>query len=168
MKLLKYKIISSPVGPLKLVVDDKNLIAILWDNDKINRVRLTEMIEASHDHLLLKTEKQLNEYFSHQRDHFDLPIETRGTPFQQEVWEVLNRIPYGKTYSYQEVALKINRPRAVRAVGTAIGRNPISIIVPCHRVIGTNGSLTGFAGGLPRKKLLLDLEKPEKNQYSFL
>lgn len=158
MELLKYKIIKSPVGALKIVVKGRTLRAILWDNEKLNRVRLDQMAEDKKDPLILETEKQLNEYFLHQRKAFNLPIETCGTSFQQEVWNLLNQIPYGSTWAYKDVALKMNRPHAVRAVGAAIGRNPISIVIPCHRVIASNGSLTGFAGGIDRKKILLDLE----------
>lgn len=158
MKLLKYKIINSPVGNLKIVVGEQVLVAILWDNEKLNRVRLDQMVEDKKDLLLLETEKQLNEYFLHQRKKFHLPIEMQGTSFQQEVWKLLNQIPYGSTWSYKDIAIKMHRPQAVRAVGAAVGRNPVSIIIPCHRVIASNGSLTGFAGGLGRKKILLDLE----------
>lgn len=159
MTFLKYTFIQSPVGNLKLVCNDQQLLAILWEKEKLNRVKLEQMVEDINHPLLLETKKQLNEYFLEQREAFDLPIYTHGTSFQQEVWNVLNHIPYGETWTYLEVAMKINRPKAVRAVGTAIGRNPISIIVPCHRVIGMNGSLTGFAGGLDRKEILLKLEK---------
>ncbi|WP_284452646.1 methylated-DNA--[protein]-cysteine S-methyltransferase [Parachlamydia acanthamoebae] len=158
MELLKYKIIKTPVGFLKIVVNHRALLAILWDNEKLNRVRLDQMLEDKNDPLILETEKQLNEYFNCQRKAFDLPIEMLGTLFQKEVWKRLNLIPYGSTWTYKDVALKIHHPQAIRAVGAAIGRNPISIIVPCHRVIATNGRLTGFAGGLDRKKFLLDLE----------
>jgi methylated-DNA-[protein]-cysteine S-methyltransferase len=158
MTLLKYKIIKSPVGALKIVVSEKALMAILWDNEKFNRVRMDEMLEDKNDSLILETEKQLSEYFLGQRKTFNIPIELVGTSFQQEVWKFLNLIPYGLTWSYKDIAQKINHPQAVRAVGAAIGRNPVSIVVPCHRVIASNGSLTGFAGGLDRKKILLDLE----------
>jgi methylated-DNA-[protein]-cysteine S-methyltransferase len=158
VKSLTYKIIKSPVGALKIVVSDNALVAILWDNEKFNRVRLDQMTEDKNDSLLIEAEKQLNEYFLHQRKQFSLPIETSGTAFQQEVWKLLRAIPYGTTWSYKDIAIKIKRPGAVRAVGTAIGRNPISIIIPCHRVIASNGSLAGFAGGINRKKTLLDVE----------
>ena len=158
MKLLKYKIINSPVGLLKIVVKNQTLVAILWDNEKIGRVRLDQMVEDKNDSFILEVEKQLNEYFCCHRKRFDLSIETEGTPFQQEVWKRLAQIPYGSTCSYKEIAQKIDRPKAVRAVGTAIGRNPISIVIPCHRVIASDGGLAGFAGGLDRKQVLLDLE----------
>jgi methylated-DNA-[protein]-cysteine S-methyltransferase len=150
---------KSPVGMLKLVANDKKLVAILWDKERPNRVRLEEMVEDTHNNILLETEKQLKQYFDHERSSFDLPLETNGTEFQEAIWHVLTKIPYGVTWTYKQVAEKINSPKAVRAVGAAIGRNPISIIIPCHRVIATNNDLTGFAGGLNRKRILLDLEK---------
>lgn len=158
MNTIKFKIIQSPVGLLKIVIENKKLVAILWDNERPDRVVLDQMIEDDNDPLLLEIATQLNQYFRHQRTVFDLPMEPQGTPFQEAVWQVLCKIPYGVTWTYKEIAEKINNPKAVRAVGAAIGRNPISIIIPCHRVIGTNGTLTGFAGGLDRKKVLLDLE----------
>lgn len=158
MSILKYKLIKSPVGNLKIIGNGDILAAILWDNEKLNRVRLDQMVEDKKDPLILATEKQLNEFFLRKRKTFNLPIDTYGTPFQQEVWNALKQIPYGKTCTYKEIARRINRPRAIRAVGTAIGRNPISIIIPCHRVIASDGGLAGFAGGLIHKRLLLDLE----------
>jgi len=158
MKTLIYKLIESPVGQLKIVADDKTLIAILWDNERENRVKLPELVEKKNDPFLLEVEKQLNEYFNHQRVNFNVPLQMRGTAFQEAVWQLLCKIPYGSTWSYKDIAEKIDRPKAVRAVGAAIGRNPISIIIPCHRVIASDGNLTGFAGGLDRKKTLLDLE----------
>lgn len=165
MQLLKYKIISSPVGSLKLIVNNQSLLAILWDSEKLNRVRLGQMVEDKKDLLILETEKQLKEYFLHRRTIFDLPFETLGTSFQKGVWDVLNQIPYGSTCTYKSIAIEIGRPGAVRAVGTAIGRNPISIMIPCHRVIASDGSLAGFAGGLARKKILLDLEMVQSESF---
>jgi methylated-DNA-[protein]-cysteine S-methyltransferase len=158
---LKYKFINTPVGQLKIVVNEKSLVAILWDNEKLNRVKLDQMLEDKNDLLILETEKQLNEYFHHQRTVFDLPLEMHGTLFQKTVWKWLSRIPYGETWSYKDIAVKMNNPKAVRAVGTANGRNPISIVIPCHRVITSNGNLGGFAGGVDRKKNLLDLESSD-------
>jgi methylated-DNA-[protein]-cysteine S-methyltransferase len=102
---------------------------------------------------------QLQEYFSGKRRHFDIPLRLQGTPFQLKVWHALMEIPIGSTVSYGELAGRINRKEAARAVGAAVGRNPVSVIVPCHRVIGSGGSLTGYAGGLERKRALLDLEE---------
>lgn len=157
-KNLKYKFIASPVGMLKIIVDDRHLRAILWENERLNRVKLENLAEDPKNPLILKVEKQLKEYFKRKRITFELPLHAQGTSFQKRVWEFLDKIPYGSTCSYKEIAEKMDRPKAARAVGTAIGRNPISIVIPCHRVIGTNGNLTGFAGGLDRKKKLLNLE----------
>jgi methylated-DNA-[protein]-cysteine S-methyltransferase len=158
MKMLKYKLIHSPVGMLKIIANDDKLAAILWDNEKLNRVKLNEMVEDTFDPYLKTVEKQLNEYFHQRRTNFDITIDLHGTPFQKSVWELIYQIPYGSTCTYKEIAEKICNPKGGRAVGAATGKNPISIIIPCHRVIATNGSLTGFAGGLDRKKILLDLE----------
>ena len=108
--------------------------------------------------LIREAERQLCEYFARTRRAFDLPLDLRGTPFQLEVWNALLRIPYGETRTYAQLAVALGHPGAARAVGAANGANPVSIIVPCHRVIGANGSLTGYGGGLPRKQFLLDLE----------
>ena len=155
---MKYKTISSPVGTLMLVEENNTLTAILWENERLNRVRLGHLEEDKQNPFLKKVETQLEEYFAQKRQTFDLPMTLYGTPFQKAVWNLLYQIPYGFTCSYKDIAEKLNNPKGVRAVGGAVGRNPISIIVPCHRVIGANGTLTGFAGGLDRKKLLLELE----------
>ena len=153
-----YKTIPSPVGALKLVASDKGLTAILWENDKPGRVRLGEMIEDADHPVLLETEQQLGAYFAGTLTAFTVPLDFAGTDFQKSVWHALLTIPFGETRSYAEIARQIGRPSAVRAVGAANGRNPISIIAPCHRVIGSNGALTGFAGGLAAKERLLGLE----------
>jgi methylated-DNA-[protein]-cysteine S-methyltransferase len=158
MKHLRYKEIESCVGSLKIVATEKALVAILWDNENPDRVKLDAVTEDAQNPLLLEVEKQLTEYFSHKRKAFNLPLEMEGTEFQQGVWKWLTQIPYGSTWTYKDIAIKMHKAQAVRAVGTAIGRNPISIIVPCHRVIASTGGLAGFAGGISRKKTLLDLE----------
>ena len=114
--------------------------------------------------MLLETERQLREYFEGRRKVFDLKLDFSGTEFQQKVWSALLTIPYGETRSYAQIAKQIGRPDAVRAVGAANGRNPISLIVPCHRVIGSDGSLTGYAGGLPAKRALLELESGARQE----
>ncbi|MEA9357279.1 methylated-DNA--[protein]-cysteine S-methyltransferase [Bacteriovorax sp. PP10] len=157
MKLF-FKEINSPVGKLKLVATDEALVAILWEKEKLGRVRLDKMGISDKHPILLKTENQLKEYFTGKRKVFDLPLNPMGTSFQQMVWNELRQIPFGETRSYGELATKMGSPKASRAVGAANGKNPISIVVPCHRVIGKNGKLTGFAGGLRSKELLLDLE----------
>jgi methylated-DNA-[protein]-cysteine S-methyltransferase len=108
--------------------------------------------------ILAAAAAQLREYFDGQRQHFDLPLEPRGTEFQRKVWQALERIPYGQTRNYREIAEAVGTPRAVRAVGSANGRNPLPIVVPCHRVIGADGRLVGYAGGLEVKRILLELE----------
>lgn len=153
-----FKKIQTPVGQLTLVAHDYALIAVLWENDDPNRVKLAELKE-NHDHSILhETEKQLIEYFAGQRTQFNLPLEFQGTAFQKSVWSALLKIPFGETRTYKEIAESIGNVKAVRAVGAANGKNPISIIAPCHRVIGANGKLVGFAGGLDNKQILLKLE----------
>jgi methylated-DNA-[protein]-cysteine S-methyltransferase len=156
---LAYKLIDSPVGELKLVASDKGLVAILWENDSPRRVRLSELVEDEHHPVLVETERQLEEYFAGKRKVFSVALDMRGTRFQKDVWEALLAIPFGETRSYGQLANQLGNPRATRAVGAANGRNPVSIIVPCHRVIGASGKLTGFAGGLNAKARLLGLEK---------
>jgi len=153
-----YKTVDSPVGQLKLVARQSKLAAILWENDKPNRVRLGPLQEDPQHPVLLEAERQLAEYFSGKRNRFDLPLDFNGTEFQKQVWAALLTIPYGQTRSYRDIATQIGRDKAVRAVGAANGRNPISIVAPCHRVVGASGDLTGFAGGLRAKALLLALE----------
>jgi methylated-DNA-[protein]-cysteine S-methyltransferase len=153
-----FKTMPSPVGELKLVASDAGLAAILWEHDDPLRVRLNIVAENKTHPMLLKAEQQLNEYFSGRRNAFDLTLDFAGTEFQRKVWAALLTIPFGETRSYGQIAAQIGNPKAVRAVGAANGKNPISIIAPCHRVIGSNGKLTGFAGGLETKAQLLGLE----------
>lgn len=156
---LACKFLDSPVGKLKLVASEIGLIAVLWENDNPRRVPLTSLLEDNHQNILLEAERQLKQYFAGERSSFSIPLDMRGTPFQKDVWRALQAIPFGETLSYGQIASKLGRPSASRAVGAANGRNPISIVVPCHRVIGSTGKLTGFAGGLNAKAHLLNLEK---------
>lgn len=156
---LAYKVVKTPVGKLKLVASDKGLVAILWEKDSPRRVRLSELVADDRHPVLMETERQLGEYFSGRRKAFSVALDLRGTRFQKDVWDALLAIPYGETRSYGQLAKQLGNPRATRAVGAANGRNPVSIIVPCHRVIGSSGKLTGFAGGLETKAQLLTLEK---------
>ena len=156
---LSCKYFTSPVGKLKLVASDTGLIAILWENDSPRRVRLSELTEDNRQPILRETERQLAEYFAGTRDTFSIPLDMRGTDFQKNVWRALQTIPFGKTLTYGEIANQLGRPTASRAVGAANGRNPLSIVVPCHRVIGASGKLTGFAGGLEVKAHLLTMEQ---------
>jgi len=149
---------ASPVGQLKLVANEQALVAILWDNENPKRVRLAELIEDVSHPILLNTQQQLIEYFSGQRKVFDILLDFEGTDFQKQVWSALLTIPYGETRSYKQIAQQLGNEKAVRAVGAANGKNPISIIAPCHRVIGAGGALVGFAGGLDKKEILLRLE----------
>ena len=134
-----------------------NITAIETDNC-ITQVFFGKSSSEDVSPLLIETQKQLDEYFSGKRQKFALPLTLLGTPFQQKVWQQLLTIPFGKTVSYQDIASKINNPKAAQAVGQAIHHNPIAIIIPCHRVIGKNGTLTGYAGGLNLKQKLLHLE----------
>jgi methylated-DNA-[protein]-cysteine S-methyltransferase len=154
-----FKSFASPVGPLKLVASDEGLTAILWKNDSPGRVPLNDLIENPDHPVLRAAEKQLREYFAGKRSRFDLKLDFVGTPFQKKVWRALLKIPFGETRSYGDIARQVGSPKAVRAVGAANGRNPISIVAPCHRVIGSNGKLIGFAGGLPVKEYLLEMER---------
>jgi methylated-DNA-[protein]-cysteine S-methyltransferase len=152
------KTMASPVGTLTLVASDKGLAAILWENDRPGRVRLNIAGQDRKHPVLLETERQLKEYFAGTRKRFKVKLDFNGTDFQKQVWKALLTIPFGETRSYVQIARQIGNPKAVRAVGAANGRNPISILAPCHRVIGANGKLTGFAGGLDAKAHLLALE----------
>ena len=154
----EYKVISSPVGKLKLVASQKGLAAILWEKENPRRVPLGPMIEAPANKLLLETERQLSAYFGGKLKRFTVPLDFKGTEFQKSVWKALLAIPFGETRTYAAIARQLGKPEASRAVGAANGRNPISIIAPCHRVLGSSGKLTGFAGGLEAKQYLLGLE----------
>jgi methylated-DNA-[protein]-cysteine S-methyltransferase len=161
MKTYFSKFTRTPVGQLKLVASGRGLAAILWENDNPRRVRLDNVVADARHPVLLETEKQLGEYFAGRRKVFELPLDFAGTEFQRRVWEALLTIPFGETRSYAQIAKQIGHAEAVRAVGAANGRNPISIIAPCHRVIGSSGKLTGFAGGLEVKARLLAHEAPQ-------
>ena len=152
------KTIPSPVGLLTAVAGARGLAAILWEDDDPARTGHRGAVEAPDHPVLCETAAQLGQYFDGRRRSFTLPLDMAGTEFQQAVWAALRTIPFGETRSYAAIARQIGRPSASRAVGAAIGRNPVSIVVACHRVIGAGGSLTGFAGGLAIKRHLLALE----------
>jgi methylated-DNA-[protein]-cysteine S-methyltransferase len=157
---VSYSIYEAPEGPLLLAVRPDGAVV------RVEFVHGRPRIDADwvrDDAALSTVRTQLDEYFAGGRDEFDLVLAPEGTPFQLEVWEQLRRIPYGETISYGELAERVGRPGAARAVGAANGQNPIAIVVPCHRVIGANGSLTGFGGGLPWKRCLLDLESGKRS-----
>ena len=153
--------IASPVGALTLVASCAGLVAVLWPDERPGRVPLGPVGDGGSDHLD-RAHDQLDAYFAGRLRRFEMPLDCRGTTFQRQVWAELAAIPYGETRSYGAIAAAIGRPSASRAVGAANGRNPVSIIVPCHRVVGTGGGLTGFAGGLDVKRQLLALERGEE------
>ena len=159
--------IDSPVGPLPLVAGDAGLVAVLWPDEPDGRVRFSvdpiEVDRVDEHHTLAAAASQLNEYFAGSRRSFDLELDPRGTEFQQQVWWSLADVAYGETSTYGKQAAHIGRPAAVRAVGSANGRNPLSIVLPCHRIVGADGRLTGFAGGLETKRWLLDHEASHTN-----
>ncbi|MDE3735489.1 methylated-DNA--[protein]-cysteine S-methyltransferase [Pseudomonas resinovorans] len=166
---MHYRYHDSPTGPLLLAGDESGLQLLYMDNTERWQPN-TGWVPAGRQ--LDEPCRQLDLYFEGRLKRFDLRLAPRGTPFQQRVWQALLDIPYGRTTSYSELAERIGNPKSVRAVGTANGANPISIIIPCHRVIGRDGSLTGYAGGLPRKALLLKLEgvklQPEQDQLLLI
>ncbi len=149
--------VDSPIGPITLAATARGLALAWFDRQQHRSEDVDAPEDASHPHLVLAA-RELDAYWRHARRPFTVPLDPQGTPFQQAVWMVLRGIEAGALSTYGEVARRVGKPEAVRAVGAAIGRNPIGIIVPCHRVIGSNGSLTGYAGGLPRKEELLRRE----------
>lgn len=153
--------VDSPVGVLTLVATQSALCVLSWDGDQVPAVQtlVTTSVEAPSHPVLAQATRELAEYFAGARQRFDVPVQLRGTAFQQSAWNALCTIPFGETISYGEQARRVGNPRAVRAVGGANGRNPVGIVVPCHRVIGANGSLTGFGGGIEAKAWLLEHER---------
>lgn len=160
-----YMTMPSPVGLLTLIAKDNALTAILWEHDSPDRVKREPLVEDVHHPVLLKAASQLAEYFAGTRMVFDVPLDFEGTEFQKKVWAALLEIPYGETRSYLDIARQLGDTGATRAVGAANGKNPISIIAPCHRVVGSSGKLTGFAGGLTAKAYLLGLEQAHAPFY---
>ena len=157
--MLASSVVDTPVGPLTVVASDDGVRAILWDGDDPTRVTLGDVAPTEGHPILTQAAAELAEYFMGTRTRFDVPVDVVGTEFQQRVWNELRKIPYGSTTTYGAIAVDLGNPDASRAVGAANGRNPVSIIVPCHRVVGSAGDLTGFAGGIERKAALLDLER---------
>lgn len=161
-----HAVIESPIGPLTLVTEDGKLTGLYMDvaGHEPDEVVIGERIVVDDDSVLSVAASQLSAYFAGELTSFDLPLSLEGTAFQRTVWAGLRDIPYGETISYGELARRIGQPSASRAVGLANGRNPVSIVVPCHRVVGSDGSLTGYGGGLPRKRFLLALEQRVSGQ----
>lgn len=153
-----YTYVDSPLGRILLTGDGSSLTGVYFLGQKYEAVPHDDWKEDRDSALFLKAGTQLSEYFAGERTTFELPLAPAGTPFQQDVWRELSRIACGTTVTYGSVAKAVGAVSSVRAVGAAVGRNPISIIIPCHRVLGSDGSLTGYAGGLERKRKLLALE----------
>jgi methylated-DNA-[protein]-cysteine S-methyltransferase len=156
---MKHRIVDSPLGPLTLVVTDVGALAALYMTDQQHGPAPDADLGERDDTVAADAVAQLAAYFAGNRTTFELPLDPSGTEFQRRVWEALRDIPYGTTETYGHLAERIGSPRGTRAVGAATGRNPIGIIVPCHRLVGSTGDLTGYAGGLDRKRWLLDLER---------
>jgi methylated-DNA-[protein]-cysteine S-methyltransferase len=157
-EILHYEEMDSPVGRLRLIASDSALVGIWFEQGRDAARRRSDLVRE-HSPPLIRARVQLEEYFAGARREFDLPLDPRGTEFQRCVWARLARIPYGDTTTYGALASELGDPKASRAVGLANGSNPLPIVIPCHRVIGADGSLTGFGGGLPIKKMLLELER---------
>lgn len=157
MDKIQYEM-KSPVGTLFLVADTKGLQGIYWQKQAVKSIQNLDP-KRRQDQVVLKAVKQLKEYFAGQRKEFDIDLNFTGTVFQNRVWKALSEIPFGKTVAYKDIAKKIKNPKAVRAVGTANGKNPFCIIVPCHRVIAADGTIGGYGGGVPIKRRLLEIEQ---------
>ncbi|MEV4673250.1 MULTISPECIES: methylated-DNA--[protein]-cysteine S-methyltransferase [Actinomadura] len=158
--MTSHVVLDSPVGPLTVVAVDGGLAGLYMEKQRHLPPEETFGAPGDPDAEPFATvAKQLTAYFAGELTEFDVPLNLRGTPFQQRVWAALQEIPYGRTTTYGELAVEIGSPSASRAVGLANGRNPVSVIVPCHRVVGSTGSLTGYGGGLDRKRYLLDFER---------
>ncbi len=155
--MMNYTVMESPVGPLYVAGDDGGLHFILFGWGRRAAMPAQDWQESDCG-VVGETIRQLQAYFARKLTRFDLPLELAGTPFQLAVWGELQRIPYGEVISYAQLANRIGKPRAIRAIGAANGSNPIPIVIPCHRVIGSDGKLTGYGGGLPVKEALLELE----------
>ena len=164
--LRTHAVIESPIGPLTLVADDGKLSGLYMEvrGHEPEAAALGVPAAVTDDPVLAAAASQLGAYFAGELTSFDLPLSLAGTGFQQAVWAQLRDIPYGETISYGELARRIGQPSASRAVGLANGRNPVSIVVPCHRVVGSDGSLTGYGGGIDRKRYLLALEQRVSGQ----
>ncbi|WP_346290870.1 methylated-DNA--[protein]-cysteine S-methyltransferase [Sphaerothrix gracilis] len=157
--MIYFTFYESPIQTLRLVSDGRSLLGLYMLSEKHAQISAQDWIEDETAQPFALARQQLSDYFAGALTQFDLPLSPQGTPFQQRVWATLKTIPYGATLSYGELAQQIGQPQAARAVGLANGRNPVSIIVPCHRVVGANGKLTGYGGGVERKQWLLNHER---------
>ena len=157
MSSVQYEM-RSPVGPVYIVASSKGLQGVFWQKQAVRSVEKLDSKRAE-DKLIQQAAGQLKEYFAGKRKEFDIDLNFEGTPFQNRVWRALSKIPFGQTVAYKDIAKSISNPKAVRAVGTANGKNPFCIIVPCHRVIAADGSIGGYGGGIPVKRQLLQIEQ---------
>ncbi|MGJ1385499.1 methylated-DNA--[protein]-cysteine S-methyltransferase [Sphingobacterium spiritivorum] len=166
-KKSEYKDMPSVLGVIRLVATDAGLAAILWEGEDYTRTKLSAPERNDQNPILLKTEQQLTEYFAKTRTTFDIPLDFSGTEFQKKVWKALLNVPFGKTITYGGLAKILGDIKAVRAVGGALNKNPVAIIVPCHRIVGATGKMVGFAGGIANKTILLNLENKYKMPSLF-
>lgn len=157
-EIVRWCRIETPLGTVRIVARGDAIAGVWFDGQKYDAVPDAAWRESPGDPLLRDAARQLKEYFAGRRRRFDVALAPQGTAFQQSVWRAIAKVPAGRTASYGDLARRIGRSAAVRAVGAAVGRNPLSVIVPCHRIVGSDGSLTGYAGGLDRKRALLALE----------
>jgi methylated-DNA-[protein]-cysteine S-methyltransferase len=157
---------ESPMGRMLIVADEDGLRGLYFVGQKYYRAADREWRRDDDHPVVLKTARQMAEYFAGKRTEFDIPLAPRGTAFQSSVWSAIASVKYGETITYAELARRAGHPGAIRAAGTATGRNPITIIVPCHRIVGSDGSLTGYAGGLERKRALQDLESGARSLFA--
>jgi len=160
-----YDTFDSPWGGMLIAASDQGVSGIYFSRQKYYPKRGKEWQHAPGNAHLKRAKKQLGEYFAGKRKHFDLELDPAGSPFQKHVWKAIAGVPYGETISYGELARRAGFPEGARAAGAATGRNPISIVVPCHRIVGSNGKLTGYAGGLDKKRALLALESGERELF---
>ena len=170
--IIATTVITTPLGKMFVASTNKGICMLTFYNEKSIQKQMDKLkkffdadIMSAHNPHFDTLKKELNEYFEGSRENFEVPLQLLGTPFQISVWKILQAIPYGNTISYQEQAVLINNPKAVRAVASANANNLIAIVIPCHRVIGKNGKLTGYAGGIDKKEFLLNLEKNNMCQH---
>lgn len=162
-----YTDMDSPLGELRLIATASGLAAVLWEGEDYQRAKMPGAQRNDQHPILLRAVQQLKEYFAKTRTVFELPLDIKGTDFQLSVWKALLEIPFGSTKTYGDLARSLGDLKAARAVGGALNKNPVAIIVPCHRVIGASGQLVGFAGGLHNKSLLLELENSKRMPTLF-
>jgi len=153
-----YDTFEGPQGSMLLVANDRGLAGVYFDRQKHHPKRQADWKKDPHHRVLRQAKRELAEYFAGKRKRFEVALSPNGTPFQRSVWRAISTVGFGETITYGELARRAGHPGSARAAGAATGRNPIGIIVPCHRIVGSNGSLTGYAGGLAKKRALLELE----------